>query len=719
MPNDVPMTKLMSRGLTLKEENGDFYVEGFISTPDADNSDILTNSDYPEVILDQGFLVKQISENAQSALASLHHERTRPIGVAERAELRPNPKTGKLSAWVRVKLNKVHEKFKEVVSEIQDKVINGFSIEFQPKNPQIIEMAGKTVRAYNQVPLYGFGLASYGVNPNATITSWEMKESLFKKEEEVEEKKEEGEKPSDAEEPAIEADAEAKASDKEPRVKTMENDKIKEKEATKAPEAKEAKPTQTEDKHLVTKEEYDRLLKLKALEEKESFDSKVVEAVKARMKEFDFSKREPLVSDMPKYEEKEGKIVEKEVLHYVKMLSENAPIDVQYKAAASLINKHPEIIKNTRHNSATVEEIYIVGKEPQKWDIGFTKYSAKEGEQTVSKTYANRLSMKELAFKAGLETDTNLADASWTYGSYYQSPAELNDIYQPIIVNQLNDMRGVWSTLQKENWSAYSSIQFRARTTRNASPSGQAEGYTPSYAGYTVRTKMLQPFCYYYAEVAVSGPEMALAQAPGGMGDVYSDELKWATEDLYVHLDSAILGTGDGTSESAALGFEKLIITTGNLYGLDVTSVTTLAAAGVDNMSSARVTLSQLRKMIRSVVDKGANQGDLVFFCRRIQQDFIKEIIQDLQRIVPTSTRIGFEGVPELDGVPIVDDVNINTDDIFLIDSKHTKIALKVAPTYEETAKTIDRRNGYIKTYFNLYSSAPNHNYWAYGFATS
>ena len=86
---------------------------------------------------------------------------------------------------------------------------------------------------------------------------------------------------------------------------------------------------------------------------------------------------------------------------------------------------------------------------------------------------------------------------------------------------------------------------------------------------------------------------------------------------------------------------------------------------------------------------------------------------------MPTSARVGFIGKPELDGVPVFDAVNMNTDDLFLVDTAHTKIGMKVPPTYEETAKTHDTRNGYIKIYFNLYSDAPNHNGWIYNLATS
>jgi hypothetical protein len=350
----------------------------------------------------------------------------------------------------------------------------------------------------------------------------------------------------------------------------------------------------------------------------------------------------------------------------------------------------------------------------------------------------NRIELKEtnihnIEIKSyeGLQTDTNKAHASWTYGSMYQSPVELNDIYGQAILNQLNDQTTTWGKLRKEDWSGRNQIQFRARTGRNSTAGGYAEGTNYVYAtsgfdGYVGRQKFQQPFAYYHVMVAVTGQEIQLAKAPGGMGDVWADSIMWSTADLNVALNAAIITTGDGTSESACLGFEGLILgTTGTLYARDIATYTTLKSH--KESCSGRVDLDQLRKMIRyceagntsTITNSNANRNDLVFFCNHLQRDFIYSLIQDMQRTVPTSARIGYEGVLEIDGVPVFADKAMNTDDVFLIDTANTALAINLPPTIEPLPVTADAKAAHIKIYFNLYSKAPSNNYWAYGFATS
>jgi len=670
-------------GLEFKEEDGEFFVEGFISTPDPDNNDIVGTGDLPEVILNQTDLVKQLNENPQAALGSYHHNRTEPpVCVVEKAELKEHPKTKKPSAWIRAKVNKAHEKFNNIVYEVKNKIINGFSIEFDSRaNAVVKEVSGKLCRVFDSVPLFGYGLASRGVHPGAIITGWGIKEYI-----DYIDSKEQQDKHN-----------------------KQEEDKMEDKEG---------------DFIKVSKVDYDEIVKLKEAKQLEDTKKKLREDIKLELKELmPEDKRLPLYNK----EEVKNRLQTKELLAFKEAVTKNAPIDYQWMKVKEVLRAHPEIMENPR-NQLSVEERMIrvkEGREEASWEIGYNgggMLTLKEtGEKVPQAPYPNRIQIKEvLAFK-DLETDTNKAHASWTYGSYYMSPVELNDIFQPVMVNQLNDERNVWNALRKEDFSKFSSIQFRARTGRNTEAAGVAESAALTYTGNVGRVKLQQPFSYYKVTVRVSGPEMALAEAPGGMGDIYADEVKWSTEDLMRVLELGIVGAGDGTSESTCLGFEGLIITTGNLYGRDVTGAgyTTLAAASVANASGARIKLQNIRDMLTACVDNGANQNDMAFFCRRIQQDFIKSIIQDLQMIVPLSTKVGFVGKPEIDGVPVFDAVRLNTDDLFLIDTAYTKIGIKVAPTYEETAKTIDARNGFIKIYFNLYSDAPNHNAWRSNLATS
>ena len=94
-------------------------------------------------------------------------------------------------------------------------------------------------------------------------------------------------------------------------------------------------------------------------------------------------------------------------------------------------------------------------------------------------------------------------------------------------------------------------------------------------------------------------------------------------------------------------------------------------------------------------------------------------MIQNIQRTVPTSARVGFEGRPELDGVALFEDHQANTDDLWLISLKHTKFGMKKAPTYVEFGLTEMKRKGIIWQMGNLFSTKPGNNAWTYGLKTT
>ncbi len=144
-------------------------------------------------------------------------------------------------------------------------------------------------------------------------------------------------------------------------------------------------------------------------------------------------------------------------------------------------------------------------------------------------------------------------------------------------------------------------------------------------------------------------------------------------------------------------------------------------------MSSVPISLGQLRKMVRytrvgnanDVINSNAKRESLVFFTSPLLRDKILGIYQQGQRYFPTSGRVGFEGEVTIDGVPIVEDPDINTDDVFLIDTSMTKIGVNIGPVVEELPIAVDGRTAHIKIYWNLYSEAPSNNFWAHTFDTT
>lgn len=466
--------------------------------------------------------------------------------------------------------------------------------------------------------------------------------------------------------------------------------------------------------------------------------------------------KEVIPMETPKVEAKEEVKVEIKEVPSQKEVTEK--VDVQIKEMIDKeIKSRMEKVELANKPSLEIKEkmekpkIQFKELEDYKEKVLNKKVSLKEQWQTAAKLHNSLLAkgarftgeVKEVPFeingthieyKAGsaVTTDTDYMGNQTTLltamAAYEQVPTRYNDVYGPVIVNQLNDMTTTWNILAKENMSGMSAIRFRARTARNATAGTYAYGSTPGWDSNVTLKKFNLPFITSYVEVAVEFEAMEFGNAPGGIGDVYAVEIEYSTKDLMTYLNgsSGIFGTGDGTSETACLGLDGgLIKTSGNLYGKDVTATgfTTLAAADVTNKSSANITLKELRRLIRASVTAGARIEDLVFVTSYLQKDFIYALMQDMQGTVPTSAQIGFIGMPVIDGVPIFADKALDaasmTDDIFLIDKAHTKIGIKKAPTYQEFSLVALERRGIIWMMWNLFSDCPNHNCHIYGLATS
>ena len=697
-------------------------------------------------------------------------------------------------------LSKTNPRYEDVKTNIEQGVYPGFSIEYANTEFVPTEKEGKMYRLLTNLDTEGFGYASRRkiANPHAEYTDFgykeikstkvkEMEETEIKalhdiqedkkKAEEAKKKKKKGEKMEKEKAQKIIDGLEGKER-KEIEAKLVEADipdaMIKELlpvegEDTPAKPDKPAEPdTPAAKEYPVSKAEHELLTKFKEQQTKEAEMKKlqpmIAEKVKAEMKERGFREAPVFTNDA------EGKPEFKEFNTYVNSATRMKEFDDALSGRDIKANnpKIQGIYKNTINqqykeagalaNSLMAKGIDIWGNwkkrgiQPQA-PADLVPFPQRNlGEGSALKEVNGRIEAKEfhrlkVEMKAGegLQVDTNLSDPNdaWTYGSYFLSPVELNDIFQPVLINQLNDQTTTFGSLTKEDWSGRSQIQFRARTAQNSTVGGYEEGvnltYGTSFTGTVGRDKFQQPFAYYRVLIAVTGQMMRLAQAPGGMGDVWADEIKWSGVDLLskggtkgtaaTGLNLAVLGSGAGTAENIALGFEGLILgTSGTLYGKALSNFATLRSHKED-MSSVRIKLGQLRKMIRDVetgtgtgasqIHSNSREGDLAFYCHHLQRDFIKGLIQDMQRLVPTSARVGFEGEVEFDGVPVRADRQIDTDDVFLINHAHTKIAMNLPPTLEPLPVTADAQAAHIKAYWNLYSDAPGNNYWAHTFAVS
>ena len=94
--------------------------------------------------------------------------------------------------------------------------------------------------------------------------------------------------------------------------------------------------------------------------------------------------------------------------------------------------------------------------------------------------------------------------------------------------------------------------------------------------------------------------------------------------------------------------------------------------------------------------------------------------IDDSRRMLSSrDTDFGFSTDLYVDGVPVFEDKDCNTDDWWLIDLETHRVAIWVPPTIERLGETADSEDAFIKMYFATYNRAPRRLVQIYGCATS
>jgi len=710
------------RGVELKEIADEFHVHGLIATDHVDNLDEETGIDIPDIIPKETLesFANQLNTTAEAGYHGIHHSEAEGKVYGE-ADVKNYPARvidltdGKNGLFVDTKYFKDNPEVVDIINQWKTGDLNSFSITYDTDGFRTTDFEwidDKLVRVIGpDTKLQGYTAASDPVNPNAKATAYGFKE--FK--ELVETKKPATEANNMTEEKPTEPNAQDNKTDEKPAEKPAE------------PATPPAEPKEEKESKSVTEFKEAILKSLKT-------ELKEVAPANAPMNNVaDKITPDPNTKNL---EIKEKEFKEASTRFKDTVLANKGTRNEQYRACKEMKafldrNKIPIQNNSMDTNPETMGYAFEI-KESDRKGLDYTGSECKypRGCFSTLEMKENRLEMKGVPTTGSVTTDSDYSGAQTTYitalANYEQSPARYNDIYGPFIINQLNDEVTTWNMLQKDDFSNMSSIQFRARTGRNATAGTYGFGSEPGWDSKATLLKLNLLYVTSYVEIAAEWEAIELGRGAGGI-DVFQTELESGSLDLMNYINGQIFGTGDGTAETAALGFEHLVKTHGSgattLYGKNRSTNATLDSGGYDDLSSAPFTLDTARKMVEVVRVNGARREDLVFIMSLRQKRLFYQLIQDMQRIVPTSTRVGFTGQPELDGIPIFEDKVLDdgskTDDIYTIDTRHTRIALKKAPTYVEMAQISLHRRGIIWMMWNLYCTAPNHNYWTYGAATS
>lgn len=294
------------------------------------------------------------------------------------------------------------------------------------------------------------------------------------------------------------------------------------------------------------------------------------------------------------------------------------------------------------------------------------------------------------------------------------SRAELNDIFLPLIENQLNDKTTLWGLMPKKQNNGGDYVRFRSRTARNASAASYAETDTIT-TGNTTRKKNSTPIKLVKAGWEVTGL-MQVSSMQAGIGDILAEEIKDATLDFQSAINVQMFGDGTGNGGLDLLGL-KILVDDGVLFATIYGVNRTLAGneylkATVDSATPlAGLTLTKLRDAFAAVEIKGAKKRDLAIVTTYAIKDKILGLMDAAQRIISTDPRLGFEGIPTFDGVPIYADKDCTAAHLYVLDMSTFGVYISQSPAIEELPSSKDSRSGYIKMYAEFICTQPENNY--------
>lgn len=684
------------RGLELKETAEAFHVEGLIATSHIDNLDL--QEELPD------FIPKETLESFSNQMTSNHDARIMGLHHSEGAKINPEffgeanisntpPEVielddGEWGLYVDTKLLKNDPGAVEVAKQFQNGDLDSFSITFDTSGFDAIDFGwvdDKLVRILGpDTRLFGYTASSTKgitppVNPNAVATGCGFKEfkELVKSSREVvkvptKETKEEG-SPAEPKELSEEEKKAAAAKAGE--------------EGKPSPPEQPAKGGSDEGADAEEQKEFEKFKADKqAREQKELLDTTADKLAEGIMKKMEVKEKVLKKKDEPAGE------ISLEVKEHNESIAhpEKLEIKEQFRRAAAVCEK---------------KEIA--------WDS--TTKRVEEREFKNFGTNGRRLEFKALGITTNQNTDTD----------YLLSSAELQDAFDPVIYNALNQVTVAWNVLAKDDYSkkGNNQVQFTLKTAANVT----AAFYTGNAVatGNVTRLKYQTKFKKLQVGVSVDGDMIAAARG-GPVSDVFAQEVMDSTMDMLAVLNAAIFDEVGLETVAGPIGFEYITDSAGNttLYSLTRSAANKLAPASAGdtyiNQSSTIISMSNLRLAIQQAVIEGANKRNLVFFTHPTQGNLLRGKFDDSRRMLTSkNTDFGFSTDLFVDGVPVFEDKDCNTDDWFLVDLETHRVGIWVPPTIERLGKSADSEDAFIKMYLAIYNRGPRRMVQIYDAATS
>lgn len=315
-----------------------------------------------------------------------------------------------------------------------------------------------------------------------------------------------------------------------------------------------------------------------------------------------------------------------------------------------------------------------------------------------------QLEYKGLGITSNQNTDTD----------YLLSSAELQDVFDPVIYNLLNQEAVTWNLLEKDDCSkkGNNQVQFTAKYAVNGSRGFYVNNTisTDKASRLKFQTKFKKAAC----GISVDGDMVAAARG-GPIGDVFAQEVYDATMDLLQLVNQQLFLTKGAETDAEIIGFEYIAnsATYTSLYNL--TRSATLNRLSPDaagdtyiNAASLRPTMTQFGNAKVQAKVEGSNEKMLIWVTHPTQANLLRRKFDD-QKLLgePRATAFGFSTDLFIDGVPVFEDKDCPNTKWFLIDKQNHRVAIWVPPTIEKLGKTGDSDDGFLKMYFATYNRRP------------
>jgi len=690
-------TSYYASDISTKEEDGEFYSEGYIATTHPDRSADREVGVVGDILSDN--VLKQITEFINKSVATIQgigSTRTvskqhdwvmmgdpdmEPAGMAmPPAEIR-TMEDGHRGVFVRTHHNKQHVDFDEIKYNVKFGYYPGYSIEYVPGDYSIVEKGGQKFRFLKSIVNfvgYAFASARKIANPMATITSTEYKEI------------------------AEEANAIGEINTE---VNTMtDSPEIKE-EVIAEPKVEEVSEPIPEAAEEPKEEPAEEEKEEEASEPEEEAEPESKEVEQASVKEV----AEKIV-ESPAFKEAVSKV---EVENKIKISEEGTMENVSIKQMNEAISAGLQIKENlVKYNDAA--------------DLLFYESKAvKEALDDVARYGKRELTsnLKVKAMGSGIKITSNIAvkDAlvvGDNTSSYTQDDVELADVFAAGIIDGFNNQTNFFGFIGKEMHPDGAGAYYDWKMITDKDPlttsTFVAQDATAITTNYSEKGNYRTPLKIARRGVSVS--DFINRYSAKSLGDLFKLELDLQMKEMMNDVDAALFAeVADGTGV-APLGLEAVADSVGNttLYGLTRSTANRLApdtAADTYEAIGGDLTEGKLRSKITYLRNEGSKVEDLAIIASPNTYSYLLNLLDGNRRFITVSAQFGFnqKEVAAFDSIPIIVDHNCGSDQLYVIDKSLDVCALVLGmePRIINLAKVAASVEAYVQMDFAFVYKQP------------